>query len=59
MIKEEFLQRIGLITTDVFTSSINKTALMEYTAEQIQATLSLIGIASTAIQPRPWSNEQH
>lgn len=36
MIKEEFLQRIGLITTDVFTSSINKTALMEYTAEQIQ-----------------------
>lgn len=36
MIKEEFLQRIGLITTDVFTSSINKAALMEYTAEQIQ-----------------------
>ena len=36
MIKDELLKKIGLITDDMFTTGVNRAALQEYTAEQIQ-----------------------
>lgn len=36
MIKDELLKKIGLVTDDMFTTGVNRAALQEYTAEQIQ-----------------------